>query len=55
MQVNKEGMATGLVSVPLRYMHSQCEIVSLDDVENTIYLLTEFIKSLKADTSFIPA
>ncbi|PIU24187.1 hydrolase, partial [Candidatus Berkelbacteria bacterium CG08_land_8_20_14_0_20_39_8] len=32
MQVNKEGMATGLVSVPLRYMHSQCEIVSLDDV-----------------------
>ncbi|HBG81306.1 TPA: hydrolase [candidate division CPR2 bacterium] len=54
MQVNKVGMATALVSVPLRYMHTQNEIISLDDIENCIKLLVESIKNIKADTSFIP-
>ena len=35
MQLNQAGMATGLVSIPLRYMHTPCEIVSLADVDNT--------------------
>lgn len=35
-----------LVSVPLRYMHSPVETASLTDVENTIKLLLELVKSL---------
>ena len=29
MQLNQAGMATGLISIPLRYMHTPCEVVSL--------------------------
>ena len=39
-------MASALVSVPLRYMHSPVETASLTDVENTIKLLLELVKSL---------
>jgi endoglucanase len=43
----REGVATGLVSIPLRYMHTPSEIVDLVDVENSVQLLVEFAKSLK--------
>lgn len=32
LQVNKNGMATGLLEVPLRYMHTPCEVLSSNDV-----------------------
>lgn len=54
MQVNKVGMATASVGVPLRYMHTQAEVLSLVDVESTIKLLVSYIKGLKEDMSFIP-
>ena len=38
------GVATGLVSVPLRYMHSPGEVVSLDDVDATARLLAAFAR-----------
>ncbi|MCF7836000.1 MAG: M42 family metallopeptidase [Candidatus Marinimicrobia bacterium] len=41
MQMSRGGMATALISVPNRYMHSPCEIVNLDDVDNTIELLAK--------------
>jgi putative aminopeptidase FrvX len=47
IQVGRAGVATGLVSVPLRYMHTPCEIVDLNDVENTVRLLVEFARALK--------
>lgn len=34
---------TAVVSVPLRYMHTQSEVFDLDDVESTINLLTAFV------------
>jgi putative aminopeptidase FrvX len=48
------GVATGLVSVPNRYMHSPNEMVALDDLECTARLLAAFALKLGPDTSFIP-
>lgn len=45
---SNDGVATALVSVPLRYMHSSIETLSLSDVENIIELLTEFVCSYDA-------
>jgi putative aminopeptidase FrvX len=42
-------VATGLVSVPLRYMHSPVELVQLDDVEAAIALIVAFARRLGAD------
>lgn len=47
LQLARGGVATGLVSIPLRYMHTPSELVDLKDVEHTITLLVEFAKSLK--------
>ena len=46
------GIPTGVVSIPLRYMHSPVEMVQLDDVENTARLLAAFAQALKPDTDF---
>jgi putative aminopeptidase FrvX len=37
--LSRRGVATGLVSVPLRYMHSPVELVQLDDIEAVVRLL----------------
>lgn len=54
MQMTRGGVATCLVSIPNRYMHSQVEICDIRDVENAIKLLTETIASLQGDEEFIP-
>jgi len=46
------GVPTGLVSVPLRYMHSPIELVDLDDVEHVVRLLVAFALRLDSTTSF---
>lgn len=43
-QVTKAGCATGLISIPCRYMHSPVEIVSLSDIENVAQILAEFCR-----------
>jgi putative aminopeptidase FrvX len=48
------GVATGLVSVPNRYMHSPNEMVALEDLDRTARLLAAFARNLGPDTSFIP-
>ena len=53
MQLNKTGVATGLVSVPLRYMHTSVEVLSLTDLELTTALLRGFILRLDASMSFV--
>jgi endoglucanase len=48
------GVATGLVSVPNRYMHSPNEMIALDDLDLTARLLAAFAARLGPDTDFIP-
>ena len=48
------GVATGLVSVPNRYMHSPNEMVALEDLDRTARLLAAFARRLAPDTSFVP-
>jgi len=50
----RQGVPTGLLSIPNRYMHSPNEVVSLKDVEATAKLMAAFIQSLTPKTSFIP-
>lgn len=47
IQVAQAGIATGLLSIPLRYMHTPSEMVDLTDVEHTVQLLVAVAKSLK--------
>jgi endoglucanase len=47
IQMGRGGVATGLVSIPLRYMHTPSEVVDLEDVENCVKLLVEFAKGLE--------
>ena len=51
----RRGVATGLVSVPCRYMHSPNEMVALEDLERAAQLLAAWARRLAPDTSFIPA
>ena len=48
------GVATGLVSVPNRYMHSPNEMVALEDLDRTARLLAAFARKLAPETSFVP-
>lgn len=43
-QVSRAGCATGLISIPCRYMHSPVEVVSLSDIENVAQILAEFCR-----------
>jgi putative aminopeptidase FrvX len=53
VHISRGGIPTGVVSIPLRYMHSPVEIVQLDDVENTAKLIAAFAQKLSADLSFL--
>jgi endoglucanase len=47
------GIPTGVVSLPLRYMHSPVEMVQLDDVDNAARLIAAFAQRLGPDLSFL--
>lgn len=53
-QLNRARMAVGIVGVPLRYMHTPCEMLSLVDVENCAKLMAAYCRSVKPDTDFTP-
>jgi putative aminopeptidase FrvX len=48
-----DGIACGMVSIPLRYMHSAGEIAQLTDIEAAARLVEAYVRSLRADTSFL--
>jgi endoglucanase len=51
IQMSKEGVATGLISIPLRYMHTSVETLSVGDVEKAGRMLARFIADV--DASFV--
>jgi putative aminopeptidase FrvX len=51
--LSRDGVATAVVSVPNRYMHSPNEIVSLEDLDSTARLIAEFVRGLERDAEFI--
>ncbi len=54
IQISRSGVATGLVAIPNRYMHSAVETISLDDINHAATLLAEFATSLTGDEDFTP-
>jgi putative aminopeptidase FrvX len=54
IQLTRNGVATSLIGIPNRYMHTPVEICDLRDVEAAIKLLTETIVQLKPGQTFIP-
>ena len=54
MQLSRAGVATGLVSVPLRYMHTPSEIISLDVADQAADLLAAFAQRLTPEMDFTP-
>ena len=52
MRMSRSGAAVGLLSIPLRYMHSPVEVLSLHDVEQTIELLVATLLAIPANADF---
>jgi endoglucanase len=49
----RAGIPTGLISIPIRYLHSPNELCSLEDVESNVRLLVAFVERLSRDRSFV--
>ena len=52
IQMTRGGVATGLVGIPLRYMHTPAEVADLGDISNCVKLLEAFAISLKESDDF---
>jgi putative aminopeptidase FrvX len=49
----RAGVPTGLISIPMRYLHSPGELCSLEDLESVIRLIVAFATRLSRDQSFV--
>jgi endoglucanase len=54
IQISRAGVAAALLGIPNRYMHTPVELISMQDVENAIQLLTEFVLALEPGMDFTP-
>ncbi len=54
MQITREGVATGLISIPNRYTHAPSEIISLDDTLQAVNIVTDFCRKITDNTNLIP-
>jgi len=54
IHLSRAGVATALISVPNRYMHSPNEVVSLEDLERTVRLIAAFVRTLRPGDDFVP-
>ncbi len=54
IQISRDGVATGLIGIPLRYMHNPCELLALEDLENCVKLLTAFLESVSPKDDWTP-
>ncbi len=51
MQISREGVATAILSLPLRYMHTPLEVCAKSDLETTAQLLAAFTRGLGEEAS----
>ncbi|GAB6151234.1 M20/M25/M40 family metallo-hydrolase [Clostridium novyi] len=49
IQVTRQGVPSMLVSIPIKYMHTPVELVSMDDINNTGKIIAKLIENLKSD------
>lgn len=54
IQLNRAGVTAALVSIPLRYMHSPCELISLKDLEQCAKLIAKTVEKITPKTNFVP-
>jgi endoglucanase len=54
MQLSRDGVATGLVGIPNRYMHSPVEMVSLEDLDGAARILAEFCLAVTPEMDWTP-
>jgi len=54
MQLSRDGVATGLIGIPNRYMHSPVEVVCLNDLDHAAQLLAEFCASVTPQMDWTP-
>jgi endoglucanase len=54
MQLSRDGVATGLIGIPNRYMHSPVEVVCLDDLEKAARLLAEYCAGITSQMDWTP-
>ena len=54
IQLTRAGVATALVSIPNRYMHTQVEVVSLDDLNTAAKWIAETVARITTKSDFIP-
>ena len=49
---SNEGVASALISIPLKYMHTTVEMCAKDDLEKTIQLIYETVIQVKDGQDF---
>ncbi len=54
IQLSREGVATGLIGIPNRYMHSPVEVVNLEDLDSAARLLAEFCAGITPQMDWTP-
>jgi len=54
IQVSRSGVATAIVRIPNRYMHTPVEIISLGDLDNAVKIVTEALTHIDENTDFTP-
>lgn len=54
MQLSRSGMATGLISIPTRYLHTASEVLSTDDVDACVAVMTRFVQDLDENVDVTP-
>jgi putative aminopeptidase FrvX len=52
IHISRSGVPTGLISVPIRYMHSPVELASLDDIAHAARLIAAFARRLEPGMTF---
>lgn len=54
MQISRGGVATALVKLPLRYMHTPVEVLSLGDLEQAARLIVAALRQIRLKSDFMP-